>query len=1448
MLNKKFVISLIGIYLIWLLVLPTLLSKAILAISSNVSHNTPYLVEINNLKTTFSILPTGSFSATEIKISAKNNSTSFNVEDFKIKIRLLPLLSGKMHINNLSIGNIQISANMNEEISLQKDFFKKMESKHIKCDSIKIDDFKALFYQKGIKNPIIYQGNDFKFQRTNRYVQLKTDSILNVDENISKINANLFLPKNNDIKKTIFDLEISNINIAPLRTYFKYYLPQNIDKIQGEVNISANKDEFKTKLSNCAILMKDSAESIIFPQEFSIVSKFKITKHYINFDNIDIKSQNIHVILNGKISDYFGKAMPTLDLNVILDKSRIKDIVNLLPAFRTEEIDVYKLKKYKFYGEALANFSIKGRLPEPDITGGVYINNGILMKPISSSIKGATIKIDLIGKYFNFDVCVPTGGLEKVFVKGSQELYNVKYADFTVKSTDSVDLKTAQTILNPLHEILNFIIGPMPIMDIKGKGNIDILVRGNRKKPHIWGEMNIKNSNVGFEELSDLKLINTNAILKFNDQHVTFMLKKGVLNGKDIAINGTCDLFGNFDFNINSKKQPLESIYKSIQTSVILSEIQKMLPKLDFVNGDTDWDLKIYGSVKSINEIQFNKNIFFKGNIQLVNNDFKLQNVDIKNSNGKIKIDGTNSEADISATVGNLPLSIKAKVKNGIADLFLDIPKLNPNFLFQNKLTDKFQYLPYVSVKAKYNGSTDEIEYKKLNLKSEIISSVQDSLIKYQSGGLIVINNGKITVKDVKGYIDNVQNTFEVNLFVNNAFFSKPEVDGHIKVKTPDLSLFNDILNNDILPENLRAYTSNFEFKKGSLNLDTRISNNKINSNSDLTGISFVYLPLAMPVEIINGGLNVRNNVLKLNKINLLADNMPVLIDGEIKNIFDKQNFNLYFNSKPQQEFIDKYINKNQIYPIKIKGDIVYWLKLKGISNDYDLKAQVDMSKDSSIYHFGATIGDVENAIVVSLESRVTEGNNHKIKEFSYDKMIDSQSGRQTKLNMLKAWGGVEIFKDDLGFKDLHIKTNHPTDARIFNIIFRKPNIKQGQFTSDLRFNGKLSNPKVLGDFHISETNIPFLDTTMKNIELVFKDKTVEFSSKGEIMGNDIIFNGILKNKLTSPYKIEKATFYTKDLDLNQLVNKLKLAEVDNVSTFESFEGFDLNSIVANNFTLKADNVQLRNIHATNFEALASLSDRGVFDIKNFNFNIAQGQLGGKYSYNLKNNDMGINLRAKDISANDISWALFDLNNQIYGDLTGDVNLTCNGTNFNHCMETLSGNTIFNVKDGRMPKLGSLEYLLKAGNLVKGGLTGLSINSVIDLITPLKTGEFSDIYGSIRIKDGIARNIEITSQGKDLSLFVGGTYNFATNIADMEVLGLLSRKISTMFGPIGNLSINTLFNVIPGVDLSKDSLVLERINKIPAIELSNKAYRKFIAEIKGNINGDDYVTSFKWIN
>lgn len=1444
---KKYIIIIIGFYIFWMGILPFAITNTAKVLCKNFSHNSNYEISLENPYTRLYPIPTSKFGADKITLKSKSDNTQAEITNFKIKLRLLPLLSGRVHINSIAADSIKFHTSLKENMELDKDFFKKLENTKITFNSIRVDKFRTELTQKDINTPIIYSGENFLFQTKNKYVRFNIDSSLEVQGNHSEADINLYLPKNNDIKKSVFEVNVSNFDIAPLKAYFKHYLPNDLVELKGIINVSANKGELVTELKDCSAVMKDSAKTITFPSTMNIKSKFNIKRQYIKLEYVDIESKNIHASLDGIVKNYFGNAMPTVDLNIRVNPSKIEDFIALIPAFKVEEIDTYKLKKYKFYGDVIANMSVKGRMPEPDVIGDIYVSNGILTKPIPNTTQGATVKLKLTGKYAFFDVFVPAGKSEKVWVKGSQELYNIKYADMTIKSTPSVDLHVAETVVNPLHEILNFVVGPVPIMDIYGKGNIDITVKGNRKNPHIWGALNVNNASVNFNEIPDLVLKNADAVLNFNDQNAVFTSKKGTVNNKDFKVNGTCDLYGKFDFNVESKDQPTEQLYQAIQSSTMVPDVQKMLPKLDKISGLTDLNIKVYGAVKYIEDLAFNKNTFAKGEIAIKNNNFTYQNMTVNKTDGIVKFDTTNADADIKAQINNAPLTIKAKVKNNIGDLVLNIPKLNPNFLILDEFTREKEYLPYISISAKYKGDINNIEYNKLNLNAKILESNPKSILKFNSGEIIV-NNNKINVKNLRGYINEAQNIIESDLRIENAFDKNAELNGNIRLKVPNLTLVNEILVSDIIPNNLRKYTKDYEFKKGAIDLNCKFFNNKINMYTDFGGISFVYLPLELPIHVVNGTVSIRNNSLKLNKLNILADKMPILADGEIKDIFDKQNFNIYINSKPQQEFIDKYINKNQIYPIKIKGDIVCWVRLKGYPNNYDLKTNLDLKKDSSIYHYGATIGDIENAITLNMDSQVINKNHFLIKDFSYDKLIESQSGRQTRLNMLKAKGGVEILKDDLGFKDLRIKTNTPTDARIFNIIFRKPNIKQGQFTSDLKISGKLSNPRVLGDFHIFETNIPFLDTVMKNIEFDFKDKTIELASKGEVMGNEVIFEGTLKNKLTKPYRIEKAELYTKDLDLNSIVNKLKTAQVDNSSTLESFEGLDINSIVFNNMKFKADNIQLRNIKATDFKATASLNENGLFDINNFVFNIAQGHLDGKYKYSLKTNDTTLNLTAENINANDITWALFDLNNQIYGDLTGSINLSCNGSNFEHCMQTLNGSTIFNVNSGRMPKLGSLEYLLKAGNLVKGGITGLSINSVIDIITPLKTGDFEDIYGSVRIKDGVARNIEITTKGKDLSLFISGTYNFSTSVAEMEVLGMLSRKISTFFGPIGNMSINTLFNVIPGVDLSKDSLVLERINKIPGIELSEKAYRKFIAEIKGNINGEDYVTSFKWIN
>ena len=1444
---NKYIVILIGFYVFWLGILPNLMSNAISVVCKNLSHNSEYKIEVVNPRVRLDVLPVIRVYADKFEISSKTDAFKANVSDFKVKFRLLPLLSGRLHINSLKADKIYLSADLQNEVELDKEFFAKLENTKVSCDSVKINEFNTFLRQKDTQPPIIYSGENFVFRNKNRFDELKIKSKLIMNGNTSDANINLLLPKNNDFDKTIFDIEVKNLDIAPFRIYFKHYLPKELLQLNGIINIDADKDSLITELKNCSAIMQDSAKSLIFPSSLKIKANYKIKRQYINLEDVSIESKKIHAHINGKIYDFLGKVMPTLDLNIRADKSRVEDIVDLLPPFAVEEIDVYKLKKYKFYADALANMSIKGRLPEPDIYGDIFIDNGILIKPIPNAYAGATVKIKLTGRHANFDVSVPAGGAEKVWVKGVVELYNVKYSDMIVKSTQNVRLLSAEDVVDPLHEILNFIIGPVPILHVpEGTGNIDIIVKGNRKNSHVWGSLNFYNATVFFKEIPDLILKNTDAELTFNDQTAVFKTSKGNVNGKELSIKGSCDLYGKFDFDAVSQNQPTWELYKAMKTATLIPDMQKMLPKIDKAEGLTDLSLKIYGNVKFIENLKFNENAFTKGIITLKNNNFIVQNISAENANGNIKIDSESAEADITATVSGSPMSIKANVKKNIADLAVNIPKINPNFIFEKNALREKQYLPFISLFLKYKGDINDIEYDRVNLSAKILESNPKSILHFYSGDISMVNN-KINVKNLRGYIKEKYNTFSSDLKITNPISDKPDIDGNVSLKTNDISILNDIIVSGILPNDVSEYTKDFELKNGTVNLNCKINNSKINGELNIHDIMFNYLPLGLPVNILNGNIAIRNNTLKLCKINLLADKMPILVDGDIKDILSKRSFDLYINSKPNQEFIDKYINRNQIYPVKIKGDLVYWAKLKGEINNFDIKTQLNLSKDSYFYYLGATIGDIENAISLYIDSKVT-GKLFKIKEFNYDKIIDSQSGRHTRFNLLKANGGVEILKDDLLFKDLYIKTSQPTDARIFNIVFRKPNIKQGQFTSDLRINNRLSNPKVAGAFKLFETNIPLLDVSVKNIELIFKDKTVDISSKGEVMGNEVRFAGIMQNKLTQPYHINRANLYTKDLDLNTIATRMKTAQIDMRDDIVQTDFLYTDLLTADNFKLKADKIELRNIVASNFEADLGLNNKGIFDVNKFDFNIAQGSLSGKFKYNLKNNDVSILVDADSINANDITWALFDLKNQIYGDMTGKVNLACNGSDYKSCMATLKGNAIFNVKDGRMPKLGSLEYLLKAGNLVKGGITSLSINSVIDLITPLKTGDFSDIYGSITIADGLANNIEIATKGKDLSLFISGTYNFATENAEMEVLGLLSRKISTMFGPVGNLSINTLFNVIPGIDLSKDSPLIGKINKIPGVELSSKAYRKFLAEIKGNINGDNYVTTFSWIN
>ena len=118
----KLTLTIIGIYIFWLCLFPLFLTEAVKFSCEKFSQKSNYNILITSPKIQFSILPPGKFTADKISIKAKDSSILLEVSKPKLKLRLLPLLSGRAHVNNLKIENINLTVNLIEDLKLDKDF------------------------------------------------------------------------------------------------------------------------------------------------------------------------------------------------------------------------------------------------------------------------------------------------------------------------------------------------------------------------------------------------------------------------------------------------------------------------------------------------------------------------------------------------------------------------------------------------------------------------------------------------------------------------------------------------------------------------------------------------------------------------------------------------------------------------------------------------------------------------------------------------------------------------------------------------------------------------------------------------------------------------------------------------------------------------------------------------------------------------------------------------------------------------------------------------------------------------------------------------------------------------------------------------------------------------------------------------------------------------------
>ena len=1441
-------------------------------IEQTVLKETGYKISLKNPNLNMGIVPSVILSTDNFKILNDDNTEALNADNIKFKIKLFPLIFKNIEIKDFYAGKIDVNLVYDKELKLGQYSLENAPQSDFKLNKInlQVDDYNIYFDDKTQNKKTVFDGGQLTISefKNNKHIALATTAGISSDNKNSKfeLNLNSALPFDK-ISKGNFELSgnINNLDLGDFSSLVKSISKNEIKYLSGIINADAitvkSSDKQKiikinSNVKNLGIYKEQLSESIYFKDELTLTSELLTVKNGVKINDLRIKGNGINAFSHGKITNLSSR-LPNLDLKIGINNSKAEKFVCLLPPVHdlSPDMDFYLIKKAGFWGDVWANLEVKGKADFPKVFGKVFIKNAYMVREIPNA-KKANILLDFVGDKFNLDVTVPTSPTQTVWVKGPIDIIQKDHpADLHITSTENVDLKTAQIVLNPLHKILHFELGPVPIMDIRGQGGINLRVTGTQQNPHAWGEFWFNDAVVSFLDIHNMEIHNGSGVLKFNNQNTWFESKTATLNGKPVSIKGSCNLYGVLNFDVISSYQDLGKLFNAVQTSPMLKDIRELIKPIEAVSGLANVKINLHGQVQDPNDIVFNKNFFAKGSLELLSNEIKINGMKIANIKGLIGFNNADADLALKSNIYNSIVSINGKIKNNVCNLKVVSNKFN----IGDGLKMLSLKLPYekdlstinTSFFLKYIGKIDDIEYNKIYTKGKIYPNKGAKSAVIVNGSDFLLENSNFRLSPLRGTFNGKPYNLSIN--ASDIFGKFPLIDGYGKFNDFDLSVINNPNIQKLLPNDLLEQLKDFEIINGTTDISLRAKNSNYNVYTVLDNIVVLYKPTDTKIILKNGNVLLQNSTLNLNKITAQIGQMPVFANGKIHNIYKNPNLNMYLNLKLAQDFFDQFFNQKSIYPIKVKGDVIVSSKITGGLNNINAKSTLDVKEDSSLYYMGAIIGDIQNPVKITIDKTYSR-NKIMLHDLQYDKIIMSQNNKPFANTQLNASGMLTLLPDgNVGFNNFKIKTKNPTDAKIFNIIFRKPFMKQGVFNSDLIMNGTSINPKIIGKLDITSIDIPFFDSTIKDINLDFKPDKVFVSSRGKVADNDVDINAVVKNKFVPPYVIENIQIKMADLNINKIDDTIRdieaeAARVLNVKTDEPSVPFDISQLIIKNAQVQADKIQVRNIDATNFFAKLKLSEKAIANIEEFKFNIAEGLVWGSVKSNILKNDLKLSINLKDANALIMSEALFDLKGQVYGSVSGNFDLSCDGFADDKCFKTLSGEGKFNVADGKMPKLGSLEYLLKAGNLLRSGITGLSINGLVDLVTPLKTGEFESISGDIHISQGVADKINVYSKGHDLNMYMTGSYNISSSVADMKVLGSLSKNITSVFGKIKNASLNTLFNTIPGVNDSNEKLLLEEnISKIPNINNATDIYRIFEAEINGDINGTGYVKSFRWV-
>ena len=1277
-----------------------------------------------------------------------------------------------------------------------------------------------------------------------------------------------------------FDIDL-NTEIVGKRKFF-------INSKINNLNISSGLREKKESQNSSA---RDEFYGNILSHKGSLI--FQTNGNFDNndlyLDNFQVNGKGLNTSIKGKISNFARKKIRNVDLNVEVEGTRAKTAAEIFPKNINVALDPFnKIIKHNIDGNISGNITAKGYYKRPALFGKIKYDDFSVVEKVPDSPNGYG-SVDFLGSTLVLD---STQYLSKNgFVKttGTIVPFKGKKVNLKINSTQNIDFATTLPVLLAVRDMFQFKLAPVTEMDITGRGKVSLDIVGAFKDVTINGYVETKNVTVKYKTLAS-KAENVNGKVKFDGEKVFYDDLSGVVEGIKLIPSGYSTLHGYSDIKLYMPNLDLKKGQKFIYGSPLLKKVQVSLKDIMDIKGVADTTIFLKGTEEKLDSsgiIKFvDAYLTYKGYGEAFN-DLKGQlrydneNILMDNINGNVLKNNVTVDGFVAALSKNIDLSITSKNIN-----LEDAKKFVMNSSLMSKAQKIVNDFSFIKGTASF----------KLKLKGKSNDDCLESLLFDNTNAVFIQKNTGFPIKIVKGTFtitdDSVQTPGMQASIANTDFTVKGKVSNlkaNIKTKAPvvpdielqirnfNVAMLKDTAKSSLIPNNLRKILaditpSSLPLHSENNNIFVRINQSGFKAKVNFDNFAMNYSPYDLPLVIENGKAEITDKTVYFSGINGKISNSGFFINGTVKNYLKKPSFETELSMEVNPEDSDR-LSSLFKQPVDMKNSIPIVIKLKGGVDNWNVLAKMALNKGTSL-SFAKQIGLPDDKVrMIALEA---QGKSDRI---DIKRMELNIFGRDTELNnqllrnvditdekdkILHISGSIDRLKSQTPiFKSFRVYTNNekPLSLCILNPgvskVINNGNDKffsEGNVKADLTINGSIFNPDIAGFISFYGLKIPDYKLSLGDANVSFTKDNINLNLKGlKIDDSSMDIKALLDYSWQTPLMVRDINITSDYMNIDKIA-AVFLANKDLINS--STEDIKATNFVIQNGTLDSKELIMRDMIISNVKADVNFTPDGLLSVSDIQMKAAGGVGTGNLYYNAKSTELSLNLKAKNMQANALATTLLRFPNEVYGTLNGEGQFYTSGRNSEEMISNSNGYADFKIYDGRLVRLGSLEYFLRAANVMQSGIGGLNVNNVIDLVIPQKTGYFDKLEGKLDIKDGVINTEEITSSGDNLSLFISGNFDMLTNYADAKILGKLSKKVLGLLGPLGSVSVNQVIGYIPGFGFLPTAAgekglidLIPGLSKIPVLGLDfNKKNRQFEVDINGNLYEQSSVKSFRWLD